>query len=110
MSHLTVHPKVTQQCESTVLQLKKRAETVRNKAELREGWRLQMGIWPAQSKMSKREGRESSRTGRRAFQHYQEGKDKPAKESEQEWTRAKEEKVKSLEVCWSLESNQERNS
>ena len=69
-----------------------------------------MGIWQAQSKMSKREGRESSRTGCRAFQHYQEGKDKPAKESEQEWTRAKEEKVKSLGVCWGLESNRERNS
>lgn len=40
-----------------------------------------MVIWQAQSKMSKREGRESSRTGCRAFQHYQEGKDKPAKES-----------------------------
>ena len=112
LNHFTVRRKLTQHCKSTVLQLKKKKEQrLLERRQISGRGRLQTGIRQARGKTSKREGRESSRTRQcRAFPHYQKGKDKPAKESEQEWTRAKDEKAKPPGECWGPQSNPERNS
>ena len=107
LNHFTVR----RYCKSTVLQLKKKKSRDLERRQNSGRGRLQTGIRQARGKTSKREGRESSRTRQcRAFHHYQKGKGKSAKESEQEWTRAKDEKAKPLGECWGPEPDPERNS